>query len=177
MSVTPTCFFLNPSFQSAWGAHELADTRQVSMLTFATLDLEALLVFLGAGVTFLPAFLEGAYALVVNPCSNKHDEAGPYHVDVLPMCGLIFAGEVPDITRVLRREWTSVAAQVDHLAVARSTSQFPHSMITQQDIPTGAQKAIVVVNGINETERTMIHVSCRCQQNFNRFCQGRKCRS
>jgi hypothetical protein len=62
MSETPTCFFLNPSFQSAYvPTASYARTWAIEQLrTFATLEAPA---FLGAGVTFFPAFLEIAWTI------------------------------------------------------------------------------------------------------------------
>jgi hypothetical protein len=72
MSETPTCFFLNPSFQSAYiGASLLQQlcVESVDLCTFATLVLRPAPPAFFAGATFLPAFLDGAcYALAV--CAN-----------------------------------------------------------------------------------------------------------
>lgn len=54
ISDTPTCFFLNPSFQSAY--IQISDGIHANDLrTLATLA-----CFFAAGVTFFPAFLDGA---------------------------------------------------------------------------------------------------------------------
>ena len=63
ISDTPTCFFLKPSFQSACAPHSRTaeEPRTCPQHTFATL-LFPPPGFLAAGVAFLPAFLEIAWA-------------------------------------------------------------------------------------------------------------------
>lgn len=64
MSDTPTCFFLKPSFQSAYPSRthlRYMEGHNMTLRTFATLPAPPLAgFFLGAAAAFFPAFLDGA---------------------------------------------------------------------------------------------------------------------
>ena len=81
MSDTPTCFFLKPSFQSAYIAqssqHDGVPLGYIQRRTLATLFAPP---FLGvaAAPPFLPAFLEGAW---ISPVSEQASTSAVYIAD------------------------------------------------------------------------------------------------
>jgi len=79
MSDTPTCFFLNPSFQSAYN-HQDSNVSSRSIhqrtldLAFATFCGPPFF-FSGAAADFFPAFLDGAYRAAFSKFSEDYVDA------------------------------------------------------------------------------------------------------